>query len=181
MNFALWFTEIEQQAAMPDPRQFSYIACVLDLMSQNHLEAAARKWMLENVGHDIPPDWSLRAHHMTVLFRQGGLMAQDMETYRNFFGQDVHLNITGIASDDNCVAVTVKPNANFPLQNAIPHITVAHSKQVSPVYSNNLLMDRNKFHHMDTGSLNSVFAAVKRDQKSIWPEKSFPLAVPVKV
>lgn len=179
MKFSQWFNEME--AAMPDARQFSYIACVLDLISQNHLEAVARKWMLENVGHDIPPDWSIRAHHMTVLFRQGGLLITDMETYRTFFGQDVHLNINGIASDDNCVAVTVKPSVNFPMQNSIPHITVAHSRAVSPNYSNTLLMDKNKFHHTDSSSLNSVFAAVKKDQKSIWPEKAFPLAIPVKV
>ncbi len=103
-----------------------------------------------------------------------------METYKQYFGEDVHLTITGIASDDNCVAVTVKPSVAFPMT-GIPHITVAHSRSVSPVYSNNLLSDRSKIHQIETVDLNSIFAAVKRDQRSIWPEKSFPLAVPVKV
>ncbi len=176
MKFSQWFNEMEQQSAMPDAKQFSYLACVLDLMSQNHLEAVVRKWLLAQ-GHDIPSDWTIRAHHMTVKFNP---LTQDMETYKQYFGEDVHLTVTGIASDDNCVAVTVKPSASFPM-NGLPHITVAHSRSVSPVYSNNLLSDRSKIHQIETVDLNSIFAAVKRDQRSIWPEKSFPLAVPVKV
>jgi len=179
MNFAQWF-EMEQ-TPLPDARQFSYIGCVLDLMSQEHLEGFAKKWSFEKLGHSIPPDWTYRAHHMTVLFRQGGLVMQDLETYRDLFGQDIQLAVTAIAADDNCLAVVVKPNKSFPMQNSQPHITVAHSKSVSPVYSNNLLMDRNKIHQVNPVSLNSVFAAVKKDQKSIWPEKSFPLAMPSKI
>lgn len=182
MNFAQWFAEEEQIAPpTPDARQFSYIGCVLDLMSQNHLEGVAKKWAIEKLGHGIPPDWTWRAHHMTVLFRQGGLTMQDMETYRALFGQDVKLHVNAIAADDNCIAVTVRPEPSFPLQNSIPHITVAHSKAVSPVYSNTLLMDRNNIHPVDAVELNSVFAAVKKDQRSIWPEKAFPLAINAKI
>lgn len=180
MKFAQWFTEEEGQP-LPDARQFSYIACVLDLMSQNHLEAVVKKWSLEKLGHGIPPDWLWKAHHMTVMFRQGGLLAQDLETYKHFFGQNVKLNVTGIAADDNCIAVTVKPDATFPLQNARPHITVAHSRSVSPVYSNTLLMDKKNIHTTEGVEINSVFAAVKKDQKSIWPEKPFPLAIASKM
>lgn len=179
MKFLQWYTEMEQQSAMPDAKQFSYLACVLDLMSQNHLESVVRKWLLAQ-GKDFPPDWTIRAHHMTVKFRNGGLLNEDMEAYRQYFGEDVKLMVTGVAADENCVAVTVKPSVGFPMQ-ANPHITVAHSRSVSPVYSNTLLADRNKIQRIETVELNSIFAAVKKDQRSIWPEKPFPLAVPVKV
>jgi len=172
MKFSQWFNEMEQQSAMPDAKQFSYLACVLDLISQRHLEAVVIKQ-----GHDIPSGWTIRAHHMTVKFNP---LTQDMEAYKQFFGEDVHLAVTGIASDDNCVAVTVKPLASFPMTGT-PHITVAHSRSVSPVYSNNLLSDRSKIHQIETVDLNSIFAAVKKDQRSIWPEKLFPLAVSSKV
>lgn len=179
MKFSQWFAEMEQQNPMPDAKQFSYLACVLDLMSQNHLESVVRKWLLAQ-GKDFPSDWTIRAHHMTVKFRNGGLLNEDMEAYRQYFGEDVKLTVTGVAADDNCVAVTVKPSVGFPMQGN-PHITVAHSRSVSPVYSNALLADRNKIQRIETVELNSVFAAVKKDQRSIWPEKPFPLAVPVKV
>lgn len=177
MNFSKWYAEMDQQnAPLPDARQFSYLACVLDLLSQNHLEAVVRKWLLSQ-GQDFPADWTIRAHHMTVKF---GVTTQDMEIYKQYFGEDVHLIVAGIAYDKNCVAVKVKPSVNFPMQ-PNPHITVAHSRAVSPVYSNTLLADPHNIKHIDTVDLNSVFAAVKKDQKNIWPEKLFPLAVPVKV
>lgn len=179
MKFAQWFFETD--SPLPDARQFSYIACVLDLLSQQHLEAATKKWFFEKLGHGMPPDWTWRAHHMTVLYRKGGPLTQDLETYRQFFGQDVKLIVTGIAADDNCVAVKVRPNQNIPLQNANPHVTVAHSRSVGPEYSNTLLMNNRDVQQFEITELNSVFAAVKKDQKSIWPEKAFPLAIPVKV
>lgn len=178
MKFAQWFAEMDQQ--LPDAMQFSYIACVLDLMSQDNLEAFAKKWSFEKLGHGIASDWTYRAHHMTVLFRQGGILIEDLESYKQFFGEDVKLAVTGIAADDNCIAVTVKPKSSFPMKST-PHITVAHSRAVSPVYSNTLLMDCNKIYAVDSIELNSVFAAVKKHQKSIWPEKSFPLALPTKI
>jgi hypothetical protein len=177
MDFAKW---MEEQSALPDARQFSYIACVLDKISQDHLEAAARKWLFENFGHDVPPDWTWRSHHMTVLFRQGGILTTDLEKYRNFFGEDVKLHITGIAADDNIMAARVQPSEKFEIQAAVPHITIAHSKRVGPNDSNRLLMDQGKIQAAQAVELISVFAAVKRDQVSIWPEKSFPLATPVR-
>jgi hypothetical protein len=172
MKFSQWFNEMEQQSAMPDAKQFSYLACVLDLISQKHLEAVVIKQ-----GHNIPSGWNIRAHHMTVKFNP---LIQDMETYKQYFGEDVHLVVTGIASDDKCIAVTVKPSIAFPMTGK-PHITIAHSSSVSPVYSNNLLSDDKKFSKIETVDLNSVFAAVKRDQVSIWPEKPFPLAIPSQI
>jgi hypothetical protein len=192
MKFAQWFNEVEQQpnqeAPLPDARQFSYIACVLDIRSQENLEGVAKKWFIENYG-GIPPNWSWRAHHMTVLFRKSGLVAEDMETYRKFFGQDIKLIVAGIAAGDTSgnpkspeiMAVVVRPQVPFPMMNAVPHITVAHSRAVGPDASNALLTHNNLIRHIDTTELNSVFAAVNKDQRSIWPEKSFDLAIPVKV
>ncbi len=179
MNFAQW-VENEMTLPLPDAKQFSYIACVLDEMSQTHLESATKKWFFEFFGHDVPPSWSWRCHHMTVLFRQGGILTEDLEKYRQYFGDNVVLHIKAIVADDNAVAALVRPNINFPIQNPIPHITIAHSKSVSPVYSNSLLLNREKFHKVETVDVNSVFAAVKKNQTDIWPEKPFKLASPVK-
>jgi len=103
-----------------------------------------------------------------------------LEKYRNFFGEDVKLHITGIAADDNIMAARVQPSEKFEIQAAVPHITIAHSKRVGPNDSNRLLMDQGKIQAAQAVELISVFAAVKRDQVSIWPEKSFPLATPVR-
>lgn len=178
MKFAQWFAEMDQQQPLPDPRQFSYLACVLDLMSQNHLEPMAEKWSMEKLGHGIPPNWRWRAHHMTVLPpRSGGLQTQDLEAYKAFFGEIVRLHVTAIAADDKCIAITVRADpANFKIVPAIPHITIAHSNDVSPVYSNNLLMDRNKIHPLEGTELLSTFVAVKKNQSDVWPMPGFQIA-----
>lgn len=178
MKFSQWFAEMDQQQPLPDPRQFSYLACVLDLTGQTHLEALAEKWAMEKMGHSIPPNWRWRSHHMTVLPpRSGGLTLPDLELYKPFFGQMVKLHVTAIAADDKCMAVTVRADpANFKIVAPVPHITVAHSNDVSPVYSNNLLMDRSKIHALDTTELLSTFVAVKRNQSDVWPMPRFQIA-----
>ena len=183
MNFAQWFTEMDQQEPLPDARQFSYIACVLGEVAQRTLEGHAKTWYEEKSGHSWPSTgWSWRTHHMTVLYRRGGLITEDLEKYRPFFGEDVNLMVTGIAFDDKCIALTVRPSVSFPIQAARPHITIAHdSHAVGPEYSNTLLMDNNKIHAVDGYSVPSVFSAVKKDQKTTWPYRGFAMASPIRV
>jgi Fungal tRNA ligase phosphodiesterase domain len=170
MNFTQWVEE--QGLPLPDARQFSYIACVLDVLSQDHLEGMAEKWFLEKFSHSFPPNWRWRSHHMTVLFRIGGILTEDMEAYRPMFGQSVQLHITGIAANDVCAAVVVKPNKTFNVSNPIPHVTIAHSKSVGPNESNRLLADTNNIQRLnEVVELNSVFVAVKKDQVHVWPEQ----------
>jgi len=160
----------------PDARQFAYIGCVLEKISQNHLIGVARKLFMEQNGRDIPTDWNFRAHHMTVKFKP---QAADMQALQQFMGQKVELHVLNFASDDNCCAVTVSSNPKLPINNGIPHITIAHSKAVSPVYSNTLLQNRSEMIAAhDNTALISLLLAVKHDQSKVWPETIIPLASP---
>lgn len=178
MKFAQWYAEMDQQ--LPDPRQFSYLACVLDAGSQTQLENLAEKWAVEKLGHGIPPDWRWRSHHMTVLPPRsgGGLLMPDLEAYKDLFGQMVKLHITGISADEKCMAVTVSSTPSFKIIPAIPHITVAHSNNVGPVCSNNLLTNRSNIHLLESVELISTFCAVKSEKlgSEVWPTPRVAIA-----
>jgi hypothetical protein len=186
MKFAQWFAEVDGQVMLPDPLQFSYLACVLDLINQEHLKGLVKNWIFNNTGHSVPPDWTWRAHHMTV--KPPGVTMKDMETYRAFFGQPVQLTITQIAYNGKvagsgsggedvgtCIAVKVKPNVSFPMT-IVPHVTVAHSRAVQPRVSNDLLADSHNIYAIDTLVIPSVFVAVYKDQQSVWPTQNYQLA-----
>lgn len=176
MNFAKWFTEMDQQQTLPDPRQFIYIACLLDESVQDDLKKYAAKWISDNSGRTIPPNWIWKAHHMTVLFRGSGLVQKDMETYRNLWGEEITLTVTGIAFDldkQKIAAVTVKPSQSFPMQNVIPHITIAHEPSVGAKESNTLLMNHDLIHKVNPVQLRSTFSALNDRRGLIWPPKSF--------
>lgn len=160
----------------PDARQFAYIGCVLEKISQTHLIGVARKLFMEQNGRNIPMDWTCRAHHMTVKFKP---QTADMQALHQFMGQKVELHVLNFASDDNCCAVTVSSNPRLPINNDISHITIAHSKAVSPVYSNDLLRNKSKMIAAhDNTALISLLLAVKHDQSKVWPETIIPLASP---
>jgi len=159
----------------PDARQFAYIGCVLEKISQNHLIGLARKLFLQQNGRDIPMDWTFRAHHMTVKFKP---QPADMQALHQFMGQKVELHVVNFVSDENCCAVTVSSNPKLPVSNGISHITIAHSKAVSPVYSNTLLQNGKIIAAYDNASLVSILLAVKHDQNKVWPETIIPLASP---
>jgi hypothetical protein len=181
MKFAQWYAEMDQQEPLPDAKQFSYIACVLGKNTQTSLEGHAKNWYTEQSGNPLPTDWTWRTHHMTVLFRKSGLLTEDLEMYRQFFGEDVNLMVTGIAFNKECIALTVRPTVGFQIQPAIPHITVAHSHAVGPEYSNTLLMTRTNIHAVDGYSFPTVFSAVKKNQYTTWPARGFAMAVPSRV
>lgn len=160
--------------ALPDARQFAYIGCVLEKISQNHLIGLARKLFMEQNGRDIPKDWTYRAHHMTVKFKP---QATDFQALQQFFGQKIELAIGSFASDENCATILVSPSPRLPITNGTPHITIAHSKAVGPVYSNTLLQNKAKIIPAhDNVALVSILLAVKHDQSRVWPETVIPLA-----
>lgn len=181
MKFAQWFMENEltpqPEQQLPDARKFSYIACVLYLMEQEKLENNVLKWIQLTPQHAIPPNWTWRAHHMTV--KPPGVSAQDLEAYKLFFGQTINLTITELAANDKCVAVKVKPDKVFRIISDPPHITIAHSNEVKPQYSNDLfkIVQSVPVPHL---TVQAVFVAVMRDQQSSWPYVK-NLAIPSKV
>lgn len=174
MNFAKW---MEEQGQLPDARQFSYIACVLYKGSQDNLKRAAETWYSETFGTAFPNDWIWKCHHMTV--KPPGVQTSDLVKYQHLFGVDVKLTITGMAVDNIAFAAEVKPDIRFDIQPPVAHITIAHSRNASPKDSNQLLAYRAGIKPAKPLMLESIFAAVKRDQRSIYPEKPLEvLAVP---
>lgn len=169
-KFATWFFEVEQQMMLPDARQFAYLGCILEKNSQKHLLGIARKLYSEHTGSVIPKDWEYRAHHMTVKFKP---QISDMQLYQNLFGQPVELHIKGIAIDEFTIAAVIGTNINM---NSTPHITIAHSRSVSPVYSNGLVRSGKVLKVEGEVSLSSIFLAVKFDQTKVWPQTTINLA-----
>ncbi len=157
------------QPQLPDAKKVMYTACVLQKYAQTTLVTEVRRWMFENIGSDIPKDWIIRAHHMTVKFQP---RQSDIEAIASLLGKEVELQVTDFAKDDHGIAVVVKPKTNFPLGNAIPHVTVAHSRDVGPVYSNTLLADRKNWIPVTQENLDllSEMCCVLRDNVSTIPQ-----------
>jgi hypothetical protein len=177
MKFSLWLNEVEQQMAIPDAKNFAYLGCVLEKISQRHLIGLGQKLYNEQNGIEMPRDWIVRSHHMTVKF---GPSSGDMQKLYNHFGQTVELHIKGFASDENCAAVIIQ--SSIPTENVSSHITIAHSRNVKPFYSTQLLMNKRKIINAnDPIALMSVFLAVKHDQTQVWPDTGHALASPTLV
>lgn len=181
LNFTEWLMENEQivtspatpptpvaQPQLPNAKQVMYTACVLHKYSQTTLVSAVRKWLFEKTGSDIPRGWIVRAHHMTVKFspRQA-----DIEAIAPMLGKEVDLQVMAWAHDEFGVAVAVKAQAALPLANDVPHVTVAHSREVGAVYSNTLLADHSKWIALEVPlDLKSELCCVLRDNVSTIPQ-----------
>ena len=154
------------QPQLPDAKRVMYTACVLHKYSQTSLVTAMQKLMFEATGSGIPKGWIVRAHHMTVKFSP---RQSDIEAIASMLGKEVELEAVGWAHDDYGIAVVVKPKGSFPLGNDVPHVTVAHSKEVGAVYSNTLLSDRSKWIPMEM-SLSSELCCVLKDNVTTIPQ-----------
>jgi len=166
-KFSNWLNSEEQK--LPN---FLYTAAVLHKFSQDRLLGDARKWMLEYSGHDIPADWIIRTHHMTIKFKPS---QADIDSIKQFLGKEVTLKVTNFAFDNYGAAVTVE--SNLPVSNAIPHITIAHSKEVGAVYSNQLLADKSKWHPIKQNVVAYVLGVTGND--GTYPDiNPIPLAWP---
>jgi len=111
---------------------------------------------------------------MTVKF---GPTINDLQNFYNQLGKTVELHIKGFASDEHCAAILVQPSMNIHVSTATPHITVAHSGATKPVYSNQLVMSKNRVMHVNESTpLISILLAVKHNQSQVWPEVGYALA-----
>lgn len=154
------------QQQLPDAKKVMYTACVLHKYSQTNLVSAIQKLMFEATGSGIPNGWIIRAHHMTVKFRP---KQADIEAISFLLGKEVELNVTDWAYDDYGIACVVKPKASIPLANDVPHVTIAHSKDVGAVYSNTLLADRKKWKPLPLMPLDAELCCVLHDNVSTIP------------
>jgi hypothetical protein len=186
MDFKSWLnlTEIDQtmpdEFAPPDAKGIAYLGCVLHRFNQVYLmEDLIQKLLLGSKGSGIPQGWVKRGHHMTVKF---GPRSEDLKAYQNYFGKQFSLKLTNFAYDDHGIAVTVKAPSEFKI-NGIPHITIAHSRDVGAKYSNTLLgTSANLKPILGDVTLISYFLAAMHDQNKTWPNiGSIPLAAPVMV
>jgi hypothetical protein len=140
MRFSQWMVLREETSI--DAQDILYTACVLHRNSQHYLVNLVDKWMFEHTGSGISRQgWIIRTHHMTIKFKP---KQADLEAITPLLGEEVELIVTDIAYDDYGIAVKVYPKKALPI-GQIPHITIAHSHDVSPVYSNALMADKTKW------------------------------------
>lgn len=105
-----------------------YTGLILDQESVNRL--------LNNpeISQYIGPDWTIKAHHMTIRFG-GGLTGTPHESR---IGQTEQVNAThiGMTNDKNVIAVAVDGVSD----NAIPHVTIAVNENAGgkPHHSNQI-------------------------------------------
>lgn len=144
MNFSQWF-QLQENEQM-DANSILYVACVLNKISQSSLIADMQKEALAINGSMIPQNWIKRAHHMTIKFKPN---QSEVNSLSSLIGQEVHLTANYCAMDNYCIAVVVENDKNLKI-NQIPHITIAHSKDVKPVYSNTLLADKTKWKKLNS-------------------------------
>jgi len=88
--------------------------------------------LIKHVKSFLDPKWKMLAHHCTIQFN-----IDSTTKFEKFLNKDIELVISGIAYDENVVAVKV---ANLKIPNKVAHITVAVNRlnNATPVMSNNL-------------------------------------------
>ena len=100
------------------------------------LNEKSHKLLVEKFKNEIPNDWKIYAHHMTICF------GELPRIYKSLVGKKVTLTVTHIGELDNVITVKVKGlfklNKQFSKtpDNAPMHITIATKKGTPPVMSN---------------------------------------------
>lgn len=90
---------------------------------------------IEKQGMDIPFNWKMFNHHMTIAFNNKTEDAQNLyDVYKHTFGKTITITVDGIGVSDDAIAVRIKFNG--PIANKIPHITIATPQTGKPVNSN---------------------------------------------
>lgn len=109
----------------PKAPKILYSAIVLDEKSKATLLAA--------VGSQIPSDWDIFAHHMTILFGKG--LPDDI---KHLLGKEVELIATELGVSNMAIAVKVEGCSS---KNDVPHVTIAVNTKEGgkPVMSNNII------------------------------------------
>ncbi len=174
MKFTKWIElkENMEPKPAPDAKEIIYTACVLNKFSQEELLAQCEQMMMETEGVSWRrPGWLVKAHHMTVLPPKPS--QSDITAATNYFGEEVQLTVTDWVADEFCFAVVVRPSMPLSIKNAVPHITVAHSRDVGPKYSNILLLNRVNWRHLHKPFvLNSFYLAIGRNGLTTYPDMS---------
>ena len=150
-------TTLNAEPRLPDVRRVLYIGCVLHRLSQQALISHAQRWFMETSGRNLPENWIKRAHHMTVKFKPS---QTDLDALSPLLGQIVPLEVVGLAADEFATAALVQPGKNLPLMQGSPHITIAHSREVMPVYSNTLVSNPSKISQVAPLTLESELVCV---------------------
>ena len=101
-----------------------YSAVVLDEDSRDKLLALLRLCV------DVPEDWKLLGHHMTIIFKEG--LPEELKDDLN---EDVTLTVRSIGVSDDAIAVGVE---GYPSTKDNPHITLAIPPDGKPVNSNEI-------------------------------------------
>jgi 2'-5' RNA ligase len=84
---------------------------------------------------DIPYNWKIFNHHMTIAFNNKTEDAQNLyDVYKHTFGKTITITVDGIGVSDDAIAVRVQFNG--PIANKIPHITIATPQTGKAVNSN---------------------------------------------
>ena len=91
--------------------------------------------LIQALGGEIPQDWKIFAHHMTIAF--GKPKSDETREYiQNNLGKDVELTAIELGRSDTVMAVKIR--SDVPSDNKITHVTVAVSPQGKPVQSNDI-------------------------------------------
>jgi len=101
-----------------------YSAVVLDEDSRDKVLALMRLCV------DVPEDWKLLAHHMTIVFKE-----RLPEELKDDLNKDVTLTVKSIGISNDAIAVGVE---GYPSTKDTPHITLAIPLAGKPVNSNNI-------------------------------------------
>lgn len=90
---------------------------------------------IEKQGMDIPYNWKMFNHHMTIAFNNKTEDAQNLyDVYKHTFGKRITITVDGIGISDDAIAVRIQFNG--PIANKTPHITIATPQTGKPVNSN---------------------------------------------
>lgn len=98
------------------------------------IDDRAKKYLL-SLSHEYcgGPLQHKKNHHMTIKFRP-----KKLEDYSNLgYGKLAILWVVGLAWDKDCQALIVETSLD--VDNKFPHITISHSDNVAPAYSNHLI------------------------------------------
>jgi hypothetical protein len=104
-------------------KKTSYSAVVLNKNS--------RKRLINRFKSEIPEDWELIAHHMTIN------LGEIYPEYEKYLGLSIQLSVNDIAMDDKVIAVGV---SGFYSKNKKSHITIAINRKAGgkSMMANNL-------------------------------------------
>lgn len=86
--------------------------------------------LLSNIGGDIPENWDVIAHHMTVCFN-----SKVPSNLQGQIGKLKTMNVTHVGKSEDAIAVRVE---GIYSSNEIPHITIATTKGTNPRVSNDI-------------------------------------------